>query len=62
VNPAIAPRFNPWLVAAIVAAVLLLAAVLLVVSQLGLIHAIGSMLQGPQQMAPYGCGNSSGPC
>jgi hypothetical protein len=62
VNQAIATRMNPWLVVAVVAAIVLLAAVLLVVTQPSLIQAIGGTLQGPKQMAPWGCGSASGPC
>jgi hypothetical protein len=62
VYEAIRYRMNPWLVAALVAAFILLAAVLVVAAQLsGLIHTIGGMLQGPQQIAP-GCPGAPIPC
>jgi hypothetical protein len=61
-NDALAFRVNPWLLAAIIAAIVLVSAVILVVSQQGLIHTIGGMLQGPQQMAPWGCSGLPGPC
>jgi hypothetical protein len=61
-NDALTYRLNPWLVAALVTAIVLLApALILVASESGLIHLIGGMLQSPQQMAPL-CGSSSGPC
>jgi hypothetical protein len=61
VDHAIVFRINPWLLMAIVAAVLVVSATLIVVSHTGLIHAISSMLQGPAQMAPW-CGTSGGGC
>jgi hypothetical protein len=61
VNDAIVSRMNPWILVALVVVVLMGSAALIIVSQLGLIHAISSMLQGPQQMAPW-CGVSGGGC
>jgi hypothetical protein len=61
VNNAIRYRVNPWLLAAIIATIVLVSAAILVVSQQSLIHAIGGMLQGPQQMAPW-CGGGLLPC
>jgi hypothetical protein len=55
-------RTPVWILVVIVLVVLVASAALIVMSHTGLIHAISSMLQGPQRMAPYGCGNSSGPC
>jgi hypothetical protein len=51
-------RVNPWLLMAIVVALLVVAAVLLAPTAL---HAMSGMLQGPQQMAPW-CGVSGGGC
>jgi hypothetical protein len=59
----IAIRLNPWLVLAVtlVAAVAALSVAYLIASQLGFIHAISMMLQGPARMAlvcpgaPVGC-------
>jgi hypothetical protein len=62
VDQAIGYRMNPWLVVALVAAIVLLAAVLVVATQHSLIHSIGGTLQGPRPMAPWGCGGSSTAC
>jgi hypothetical protein len=51
VNQAIVSRVNSWLLVAIVVAVLLLATALLVATQPGLIHAMGSVLHNSQPMA-----------
>ena len=62
-NEAIRYRMNPWLVAMLVASIVLLAtALVLVAQQSGWLHVIGGTLQGPQPMAPYGCSGASGPC
>jgi hypothetical protein len=52
-------RVHPWLLVALVAIVLLLAAVLLVVSQPGLTHAVGSLLQRPAPMADNCIGSTT---
>jgi hypothetical protein len=60
-NEAIADRMNPWLFAAFVAAIVLLAAAVLIASQPGLAQAIGGMLHGVSHAADI-CSGSQGPC
>jgi hypothetical protein len=55
-------RTPVWILVAIVLVVLVASATLIVMSHAGLIHGIGGMLQGPRQMAPWGCGGSSTAC
>jgi hypothetical protein len=52
-------RVHPWLLVVIVALVLLLTAALLVASQPGLSHAMGSLLQRPAPMAGTCIGSTS---
>jgi len=52
---------NPWLVVALIVALVLLVSAILVVSQPALLHTIGAALRGPQQMAPV-CPGSTLPC
>jgi len=54
-------RTPVWILIAIVVVALVASAALIVMSQSGLIHALGSMLQGPAQMAGN-CPPGSGPC
>ncbi len=54
-------RTPVWILVAMVVVVLVASAALIIMSQPGLIHAFGSMLQGPAQMAPI-CGGIPGPC
>jgi hypothetical protein len=62
VDHAIVDRMNLWLLVALVVALVLLASAVLITSQSGLLHMIGGMLQGPQQMAPWGCNGGPMPC
>jgi hypothetical protein len=54
-------RTSVWILVAVVAALVLLAAALLVASQSGLLHTLGTALQGPAHMAEY-CTGSQGIC
>jgi hypothetical protein len=60
VNQAIATRFNIWLIVAIVAVLLLVVVAALLAPTA--MHAVGGTLQGPQPMAPVGCGALPLPC
>jgi len=61
VNDAIVFRMNPWLLVALVAALVLVAAAILVATQPGLLHTLGTALHGPAQPA-FWCGVSGGGC
>jgi hypothetical protein len=61
-NPAVRlPRIHPWIVVALVVALVLLivTALTLVVVEPGILRAIGTALHGPQQMAPVCAGTPS---
>jgi hypothetical protein len=61
VDHALTARVNPWLLVALVAALILLASAVLITTQPGLLHMIGGMLQSPSH-GGLACGGTAAPC